>query len=129
MNSSPVLLLGQDLSNRIVDLVTGEPTVVAPSEWWRIVPLLVALAAIAGLIALTVWRSRTSEFDAAERAFIALARRRRLDLGSRNLIRRAAAAHGCLPVALLVSRHAMEQALAAIAGADSTQASEPARPA
>lgn len=114
MNSASMFFLGQDLGNRVVDLVTGEPTVAEPSQWWRIVPLLVALAAIAALIGLTIWRTRTSEFDAPERAFIALARRQGLDAGAKALIRRAAVAHGCLPVALLVSRHAMEQALASL---------------
>lgn len=99
----------------VVILVTGEPAAPAASfALWRAGVIVLGVGAIAGAAALSVWRLRTSGFDAPERAFVALARRGGLGAGARELIRRAAAARGCEPVALLASRQALADALAAL---------------
>lgn len=106
------LVLGLDDANRIVNLVTGAPVGGAPEAvWWRIALIAVGLAAGACVAGVAVWRLRTSAFDASARAFSALARRRGLGAEARELVRRAAGAAGCEPVALLVSRHALVAAL------------------
>jgi hypothetical protein len=124
------LLICVDGANRIVNLVTGEPAPAADGAWWwRAVLVAIGVCAAGAAVGVAVWRVRTSDFDAPERAFRALARRRGLGAGARDAVRRAAGLSGCAPVALLVSRHAMGAAVERVRAADqqTIRAAEPVR--
>jgi hypothetical protein len=110
---------------RIVRLVTGEPEA-AGVEGWRIAAIAIGIVA-AALAATIGWRRvRDGGVDPAEAAFRALARRMRVSAGAKALLRRAAEARGCAPVALLVSRKALADAVAALGEAGARGAGTPA---
>jgi hypothetical protein len=114
-----LLLASASDPGRVVGLVTGESPPHAESlALWRIGLVLAGLASAAAAAGIAAWRVRTSPAEAHERAFRALARRQRIGAGARELLRRAAAAHGCHPVALLASRSVLEAALASLHAAD-----------
>ena len=70
------------------------------------------------LVALMVWR-RMKPKDPGEAAFDAIARALRLSRAERLLVRELAAAHGrAAPVALLLSEHALREAMAAARGVE-----------
>ncbi len=74
------------------------------------------VAFLLALIAIWMWR-RIKPIDPGEAAFHAIARALRLSRGERLLIRELSAAHGkANPTALLISEHALNEAIAAAAG-------------
>lgn len=102
----------------VVRLVTGE-TATPGMEAWRIAAIAIGLGALVA-VAVISWRGwRGRPVDAVDAAFVIVARRMRLGAGATVLLRRAAEAHGCAPVALLLSRTALEDAIAALGSSGS----------
>lgn len=98
--------------------MSGMSTPVELAEHGAVTTSLVALAAacVLALAALWVWR-RMKPTDPGEAAFTAISRSLGLTRADRLLVRELAAAHGAAtPVALLLSEHALKEAVAAARG-------------
>ena len=99
-----------------VRLVKGDETSAWAAEAWMVVAsMVVLLVAISGVVLMV--RARRGRDD-RESAFRALASGLGLSGDARGLLRRLAAAHGAAsPVALLLSDHALRQAVVGVKGA------------
>ncbi len=101
-----------DLSER----AAGSSSFVPPSS---LLALGAALALFAG--AWWVW-SRSRPSDPGEAAFLAISRGLRLSRAERHLIRELSAAHGrATPTALLLSEHALKEAIQTAQGIEDSQ--------